>query len=459
MPENKVSAEATPAPISAMEKRARLKEILRKKREGGGASAHNGGMEKPQQKHIDTRHYHFDQDPDVVAHRAQHTALAKLKLNNPFFVVNQGIARGTTQIDGQEYINYANYNYLGLSGDQRVTQAAIEALETYGTSVSASRIASGERPVQRDLETELAKVYQVEDCAVFVSGFATNVTVIGHLFGPNDLILHDELAHNSAIQGALLSNAKRISFPHNDTAALARLLAQHRDSHERVLIFIEGVYSMDGDIADLQKFVALKKKFKTYLMVDEAHSFGVLGARGYGLREHFEIAGTDVDIWMGTLSKTLASCGGYIAGSGALIEYLKYTAPGFLYSVGITPPNAAASLAALKIMEAEPDRVATVCARADQFRELAAKSGLDIGMSQQGSAVIPIVVGNSMLSIALSNALFAKGINVQPVLYPAVEEDAARLRFFITSAHTEAQVVQTVEIISDEFSRLKEAVQ
>jgi 8-amino-7-oxononanoate synthase len=458
MPEKDVSPRGSTAPLSAAEKRLRLKEILCHKR-GGGAAFISGDASEVSQNQIDERHYHFDKDPEIVAHRAQHTALANLKLDNPFFMINQGVARGTTQINGQDYVNYANYNYLGLSGEPQVTQAAIDALKTYGTSVSASRIASGERPVQRDLERALAEAYEVADCAVFVSGHATNVTVIGHLFGPKDLILYDELAHNSAIQGALLSNAKRISFPHNDTVALERLLAQHRDAHERVLIFIEGVYSMDGDIPDLPKFVALKKKFKTYLMVDEAHSFGVLGARGLGIREHFGLAGTDVDIWMGTLSKTLASCGGYIAGSGALIEYIKYTVPGFLYSVGITPPNAAASLAAIQMMEAEPARVTTLRARAYQFRKLAVDIGLDIGISQQGSAVISIVVGNFMLSIALSNALFARGINVQPVLYPAVEEDAARLRFFITSAHTEAQISQTIEIISDEFIRLKEGVQ
>jgi len=441
--------------LSAEEKRLRLKEILRARRTGLSIQDTGKHPVAPRTNAaVPKAYYQFDKDPAVVALAQQQMAVADRNLANPFFLMNQGVARGTTQIDDQECINYANYNYLGLCGETEVSQAAIVALNQYGTSVSASRIASGERPIQRQLETALAKAYDVDDCVVLVSGHATNVTVIGHLFGPKDLILHDELAHNSAIQGALLSNAKRLPFPHNDAKALDRLLTQHRGNYERVLVFIEGVYSMDGDIPDLPKFVALREKHKVYLMVDEAHSFGVLGQNGLGIRTHFGLKGSDVDIWMGTLPKTLASCGGYIAGSGVLIEYLKYTVPGFLYSVGITPANAAASVAALSIMESEPDRVKVLHARADQFRSLATAAGLNIGMSE-GSAVVPIILGNSMRCIALSNALLANGINVQPVLYPAVEEDAVRLRFFITSAHTEAQITHTIEVIGQELARLE----
>ncbi len=443
--------------LTAAEKREKLKAILRQTGVGqtgmGQAAAVQATPTKDQD--IPAAFYDFDQDPALIGLEMQHQALRDRNLKNPYFMLNDGIARGTTHIDGKEYINFANYNYLGLSGEQRVSDAAINAVQTYGTSVSASRVASGERPVQRDLEAALARAYDVEDSVVMVSGHATNVTVIGHLFGPKDLILHDELAHNSAIQGALLSGARRIPFAHNDTNALERLLTQHRGGAERVLIFVEGVYSMDGDLADLPRLVALKKRFKAYLMVDEAHSFGVLGKTGLGLREHFGIAGTDVDLWMGTLSKTLASCGGYIAGGASLVRYLRYSAPGFLFSVGITPPNAAASVAALEMMQELPERVADLRARADQFRDLARAAGLDIGLSEV-SAVVPIVLGDSMLAIALSNRLFARGINVQPVLYPAVEETAARLRFFITSAHSAAQISETVTAIADALRQLKD---
>jgi 8-amino-7-oxononanoate synthase len=222
---------------------------------------------------------------------------------------------------------------------------------------------SGERGVHRDLERALARAYGVDDAIAFVSGHATNVTVIGHLFGPRDLILHDALVHNSVLQGVKLSGAHRLPFPHRDTTALDAILADQRRQFERVLIVVEGIYSMDGDYPDLPRLIEIKRRHRAFLMVDEAHSFGVMGARGLGIREHFGVDGADVDIWMGTLSKTLASCGGFIAGEMALIEHLKFLAPGFLYSVGMPPPTAAAALAALECMLAEPHRVAALQAR------------------------------------------------------------------------------------------------
>lgn len=446
------------AGLSPEAKRALLQKILRE-RTGDARAAPaitrppNASRPSPEGA-VPEAYCRFDRDPAIVALIEQRQQLARHGLANPFFRTNENTGPGTTIIDGRRCLNFANYNYLGLAGEPAVSSAARDAIDRYGTSVSASRIASGERQVQRDLEAALAAMLDSEDCVVFVGGHATNVTTIGHLFGPGDLILHDELAHNSALQGALLSGARRLPFPHNDVTALERLLAEHRGTHRKVLIFVEGVYSMDGDIPDLPGIVALRNRFRTFLMVDEAHSIGVLGARGFGIREHFGLDGAAVDIWMGTLSKTLASCGGYVAGSAALVEYLKYTAPGFLYSVGITPPNAAASLAALEVMRAEPGRVAALRARALLFLELAIAAGLNTGLSG-GSAVVPVIVGDSLKCISLANALLERGINVQPVLYPAVEEDAARLRFFITSAHTEEQIRDTVAAVAAEMAQLQ----
>ena len=184
-----------------------------------------------------------------------------------------------------------------------------------------------------------------------VSGHGVFVTVIGHLVGDGDLILHDSLAHDCIMGGAKLSGAKRRPFPHNDWQALEKQLQQLRPHYKRVLICVEGVYSMDGDLADLPRFIELKKKYGALLLVDEAHSIGVLGETGRGAGEHFKVNRADVDLWMGTMSKSLASCGGYVAGSKTLVQYLKYTAPGFIYSVGITPANAAAGLEALHQLE------------------------------------------------------------------------------------------------------------
>jgi 7-keto-8-aminopelargonate synthetase-like enzyme len=371
----------------------------------------------------------------------------RLHIASPFFRVHEGVAGATTQISGQTYINFANYNYLGLSGDSAVSASAKAAIDQYGTSASASRMVAGERPVQRELECALASVYEVDDCVAFVSGHATNVTVIGCLFGPGDLIVHDSLAHNSIVQGAQLSGAKRLNFPHNDWVALDALLARVRRDYRRVLIAVEGIYSMDGDFPELERFIDIKRRHGAFLMVDEAHSFGVLGATGKGIREHFGLAGADVDIWMGTLSKTLAGCGGYIAGEQALIDILRHLAPGFLYSVGLSPVLAATSLAALRRMLDEPQRVARLRERGRQFVNAAREAGFDTGLSA-GYSVVPVISGSSLKAAQWANALFEKGINTQPIFYPAVEEKAARLRFFICSTHTPEQIAYTVESVA-----------
>ena len=402
---------------------------------------------------IPQQHYSFRHHPGYQQIRIMNDGAARLGIGSPFFKLHEGIAGAVTHIGGREYINYSSYNYLGLSGHEVVAGAAKKAIDDYGTSVSASRLVSGERPIHRELEQEIAKAYGVDDAIVLVSGHAANVTTIGHLFGPKDLILHDELIHNSVLQGIALSGAKRLPFAHNDWSALDAILLEQRHQFEQVLVVLEGIYSMDGDYPNLPRFVELKRRHKVFLMVDEAHSFGVMGNTGLGIREHFALEGGDVDIWMGTLSKALAGCGGYIAGETALVEHLKFLAPGFLYSVGMSPPLAAASLAALKIMLQEPERVTTLQARGQFFLEQARAGGIDTGTST-GLAVIPAIIGGSIKTARLSAALFERGINVQPILYPAVPEKSARLRFFISSEHTEDQIRQTVQAVVEETSRL-----
>ena len=250
----------------------------------------------------------------------------------------------------------------------------------------------------------------------------------------------------SSIVGAQLSGAKRLSFPHNDLDALEALLAEKRHQFERVLIVVEGLYSMDGDHPDLARLVEIKQQHYAFLMVDEAHSFGILGDSGKGLRELYQVAGKDVDIWMGTLSKTMSGCGGYIAGESALIEHLRYMAPGFLYSVGMPAPIAAAALASLEVMEQEPERIHQLMHISKYFLDTAKSLGFNTGEST-GIAVIPIILGSSVTAAKASAALFEKGINVQPILYPAVPEQSARLRFFLSCEHTEAQVRETLVLL------------
>ncbi len=375
-------------------------------------------------------------------------------LQNPYFSVHEAICGDTTVVNGKKMINFSSYNYVGNSGDPVVSQAAKDAIEKYGTSVSASRVASGEKPLTLELEKALANFFGTEDAIVLVSGHATNVTVIGHVAGQGDLVLHDALAHDSIIQGAKLSGAKRRPFPHNDWEALDRMLTNLRPHYRRVIIAIEGTYSMDGDIPELPRFIEVKKKHKALLLVDEAHSAGVVGPTGRGIGEYFGVNPADVDMWMGTLSKSFASCGGYIAGSKALVEYLKYTTPGFVYSVGIPPPNAAAALAATRQMLAHPERSKKAKENAAYFIKLLKERGLDSGMSKD-TAVVPLIVGNSVLCLQLSDSLKKRGINVQPILYPAVEEDQARLRFFLSSLHQPEQLLHTANVAKEELERLK----
>jgi 8-amino-7-oxononanoate synthase len=390
--------------------------------------------------------YRFELQPAYLAAKAVEAELFGSGFANPYFRLIEGMVGATATIGGRTLINYASYNYLGLSGDPRIAKAATAAIERFGTSASASRLASGERSVHRELEAELAAMLGVDDALVFVSGHATNVTVIGHLFGRKDLILHDSLIHNSVQQGCLLSGARRVTFPHNDWEKADRILSEIRRDYEKVLIVIEGVYSMDGDLPDLPRFVELRNRHKTFLMMDEAHSLGVVGKTGRGLGEHFKVAPTDVDLWMGTLSKTLASCGGYIGGSEALVKYLRYTAPGFLFSAGMTPPDAASALEALRVMLREPERVAAIQARSRLFLDLAKKAGLQTGYSHD-SAVIPIVVGDSGLALGLSQALFEQGIFALPIVHPAVTSRNARVRFFLSALHTPEQIEFTVDRI------------
>lgn len=398
--------------------------------------------------------YDFSRLPDYKQLRLHRAAADMMGIDNPFFRAHDGLAAGTTSIGGRSYLNFASYNYLGLNGHPAVTAAAKAAIDRYGISVSASRLVAGERPIHRELERAIAGLHGVEDAIVFVSGHATNVSTIGTLMGPKDLVLIDALIHNSVSEGARLSGAARMTFPHNDWQAVADLLAKVRGQYEHVLIVIEGLYSMDGDHPDLARFVQVKTDHDAWLMVDEAHSLGVLGATGTGIAEHLGVDPSSVELWMGTLSKTLSGCGGYVGGSSALVEYLKVKAPGFVYSVGLSAPIAAAAVASIDVLKAEPWRVAKLRQNGLRFLEKAHAAGLDTGLSM-GYAVVPVIVGDSAQTAVLADRVFKRGLNALPIIYPAVPEKGARLRFFITSDHTDEQIDAAVRITSEELSEIR----
>jgi 8-amino-7-oxononanoate synthase len=392
----------------------------------------------------------LDEYKTLTKHR---TVGREYQVADPFFREQDGRAGATTSIDGREVLNFSSYDYLGLNHAPSVGLAAKAAIDQYGTSVSASRLVAGERRILRDLERSIAKVYDAEDAAVFVSGHGTNVGVISTLVRPQDLVLYDSLCHSSILVGAKLSGAVRRAFPHSDLAALERMLEESAGDHERILIVVEGLYSMDGDLPDLARLVQIKRRHGAWLMVDEAHALGVLGATGRGLAEHSGVDPREVDIWMGTLSKTLAGAGGYIAGSSSLIELLKLGVSGFIYSVGLSPPVAGAALEALAVMAREPERTERLKRNGRLFLETARAAGLDTGLGQ-GYAVCPVLVGDSLRAAKLCELLLEEGLNVLPIIYPAVPMQAARLRFFITSEHTEEQIRTAIAITKRELDKL-----
>ncbi len=421
-----------------------------------GSDAGDGRLTNIQQQDISREQFDVSHFPEFIELERHEQAVREAVGENPYFRIDEGGTSqlGVSRIDGREVVNFCGYDYVGMSHDPEVVAAMKAAIDRYGASAGASRLVSGEKRVHRELEQALARFFGTADAIAFVSGHATNVTTIGHLLSGGDLIVHDALAHNSILQGARLCGASQRAFGHNDWAALDALLGDIRNRYRRVLIAIEGVYSMDGDWPDLPRFIEIKKKHKAMLLVDEAHSLGTMGPTGRGIGEHYDVNRSDVDLWMGTLSKSLASCGGFIAGSSELVKYLKYTAPGFVYSVGLSPPNAAAALASLGVLEREPQRVLQLRDLAALFLDLARKRGLDTGLAA-GSPVVPVIVGNSVDSLRLSKALYDRGINVQPILRPAVPENAARLRFFITVNHTRAQVRSVVDAVAEEMKAIR----
>ncbi len=366
--------------------------------------------------------------------------------DNPYFVAHESPLLDTGIVDGKEILEFGSYNYVGMSGRKEVKEAAKAAIDKYGTSASGSRLLAGEKMIHKELEKELADWKHTEDAIVCVGGHSTNVTFVGNFCGKNDLILYDALAHNSIEQGCKLSDATSRPFPHSDVAALETILKSQRAYFEKVLIVIEGAYSMDGDIAPVPDFVRIKKEYGCFLMVDEAHSACVIGEHGGGVDEYFGLDGDDIDIKYGTLSKGLGTCGGYLAGKKCLIDYLRYNMPGFVFSVGISPALAAGSLAAIRTLRTHPEIMEHLRTAIRSFTESAKRRHLDICLAGE-TAVLPVLVGKDEDAWLLSNELKKRGVSVPPAMYPAVPKGKARLRFCVISEHKPEQIEKALDIL------------
>jgi 8-amino-7-oxononanoate synthase len=383
---------------------------------------------------------------DYATKRFRLAGKAYLEEYNPFFV-EVDKARHDAQAHGDHFVSFANYDYLGVSGHPAVKAAALNALEEQGVGALASRLVGGQRSTHHILEDKLASFLGVESVLTLVSGYLTNVTTISHMMNTHDAIFLDELSHNSIISGAKAASATSHFFQHNDLDHLESLLEQKRGSYRHVLIAVESLYSMDGDIVDLPRLIEIKDRYDCWLLVDEAHSIGVLGQDGRGLCEHTGVDPNQIDLIVGTLSKTFASCGGFIAGKKPVTDWLRYTLPGFVFSVGISPVISAAASTALDIVQKETWRLEKLRHNAELFLELAHEAGLDTGPAI-GRGVVPILFSDGLETVAASRHLGANGYYVPPIFQIGVPKNQPRLRFFLSATHREEDIRGVINLLA-----------
>ncbi len=362
---------------------------------------------------------------------------------NPYFIPHDSVVRDVSTIHGKSVINLGSYNYLGMSGNPETEQAAIDAIREYGTSASGARLLAGEKTLYQELEHDIAEWKHTEDAIVCTGGWATNVAFVSCFAREGDLIVYDALSHNSLTEGIRLSNADSKAFEHNDLAQLESILRKVEGKYNKVLIIVEGVYSMDGDIAPIPEFVRLKKQYKCFLMVDEAHSGGVIGDNAGGCDDYFHLDPDDIDIKYGTLSKALGTCGGYVAAKKEIIEYLKYSMNGFVFTAGIAPPLAAACKKAIEIIRRDNSAVTKLHENIAYFVRRAKECGMNTCLAGE-SAIVPIMIGSDADAAKLSAKLLEKGVFVPPAMYPAVPMGESRLRFTISSTHSIEQLETAV---------------
>jgi glycine C-acetyltransferase len=359
--------------------------------------------------------------------------------------VLDGEQKPRATFDGREVINLSSNNYLGLTTHPKLREAAIRAVQTLGAGSGSVRTIAGTMDLHMELERKIAAFKKTEAAVVFQSGFAANAGTVSSLLGKEDLILSDELNHASIIDGARLSRAAIRVFPHKDVNAL-RALLEETAAVKRRLVITDGVFSMDGDIAPLREIAALAREHGAIMMVDDAHASGVLGKNGRGTIDHFAVHG-QVDVQVGTLSKAIGVLGGYVCGTKSLIEYLYHRARPFLFSTSHPPAVAAACVAALEILDEEPERIERLWSNTSRFRAGLKRLGFDTGVSE--TPIIPIVVGEAERAMRLSDRAFERGVFAQGIGFPTVAKGKARLRTIVTATHTEEELDKALEILGD----------
>lgn len=390
----------------------------------------------------------FDGD-DTIAGRIQAYSdrFAEFTARDMYFY-NQAVTeiRGGSRVvvAGREMGMYASYSYLGLLGHPRINEAAVKAIEKFGTGTHGVRTLAGTLTLHEELEDTIARFKRTEAALTFTSGYVTNLTVISTLTGRGDFVLSDKLNHASIVDGCLMSGAEFRRFKHNDMADLEHRLQQIPQGASR-LVIADAVFSMDGDVIDLPSLSALCRKYKAYLMIDEAHSLGVLGRTGHGIEEHFGLDGA-IDIQMGTLSKTIPSVGGYVAGSKGLVNYLRHACRAYLFSAALPPAQAAAANEAFKVMLDEPWRIEKLNRNTALFINGLRGAGFDTMLTT--TAIVPVLCGSDERAYALTRAAQHRDVFVLPVVSPAVPDGQSRLRATITAAHEAPEIEHAMDVIA-----------
>ncbi len=377
-----------------------------------------------------------------------HDALEELKAKNQYFHLRvlEGEQKPVATFDGKEVINLSSNNYLGLTTHPKLRRAAIDATRKYGVGSGAVRTITGTMKIHMELEEQIARFKKVEACVVFQSGFAANAGTVSAILGKEDLIISDELNHASIIDGCRLSRATIKVFKHKDVADCERVLRETENWPGKKLLITDGVFSMEGDIADLPKLCDLAERYNCIMMVDDAHSSGVLGSRGRGTIDHCGVHGR-VDIQVGTLSKAIGSIGGYVCGSKDLIEFLYHRARPFLFSTSHPPSVTATCQAAFELLDSEAGEklIKKLWANTKFFKRKLKKLGFKTGDSE--TPITPIMVGDAGKAFEFSRELFTEGVLAMAIGFPTVPEGKARLRTIVTATHKRADLERAAEII------------
>lgn len=370
--------------------------------------------------------------------------LKKMKDEKRYFYLKSidGASGARVTIDGRKMIMFASYNYLGLITHPKIKKAAIDAIEKYGTGAAGVRLLAGTTKVHEKLEATIARFKGAEDAVTYSSGYVTNLAAITTLCQRGDLVVIDKLDHASIIDGCLLSGADHKSYLHNDMESLERILVKSGKYINKLIIF-DAVYSMDGDVANLPGISRLAKKYGAKIMADEAHSIGVLGKTGHGIEEHFNLKGA-VDIHMGTLSKTVPSIGGYLAGDKDLINYLKHSSRPFIFSASLPPVAAATAIACLEVIEDEPERIVNLQKNIKQFKD--GLNSMGYNTMNSTTSIVPILVGEEEDTLKLCKMVNDEGIFICPILFPAIPKGTNRLRSHVLTTHTSEDIDKALDI-------------